>query len=79
MKSCKALQLTEAGCNKYGMIYKGVSDRGLVVVTSAGKFVNARRYPKMVLIATTYKGPNVELSAHGKSPTWTRRIRNEFN
>lgn len=68
VKSCKGLPLTEAECNSYGMTYNGISDRGFVVMTSEGKFVHARQYPKMVLIAITDKGANVELTAPGKSP-----------
>ena len=68
VKSCKGVPLTEAECTKYGMKYHGMSDRGFVVMTPEGKFVHARQYPKMVLIAVSDKGANVELTAPGKSP-----------
>ena len=67
VKSCKALSLAEAECTKYGMRFNGIGDRGFVVSTSEGKFVHARQYPKMVLIAIADEGDNIEITAPGKT------------
>lgn len=72
VKSCAPLKLSandELFCDTLGLRYKGISDRGLMLVNEKFEMVTARTFPKLVLVKTNVVAEGkLILSAEGMEP-----------
>lgn len=64
IKSCRGVSVREASLDARGL----VSDRLMMVVDEAGEFFTQRDLPRLALIAPSWQGMTLELSAAGMSP-----------
>lgn len=63
IKSAGCIQLEEFNCHVIGLEKDNIRDRVFMVVTTAGEFVTARKYPKLVLITPVIHDDTMALSA----------------
>lgn len=63
IKSCGWIQLEEFDCISIGVESGNLRDRTFMVVTDAGEFITARKYPKMIQIMPVIDGDFMALSA----------------
>ncbi|KAL4238503.1 Mitochondrial amidoxime reducing component 2 [Mactra antiquata] len=68
VKSCQGVYVEEAECTKYGLKYKGVTDRHWMLTRDNMRFLSLRQEPKMALITVKITDDSIELSAPGMSP-----------